>query len=98
MNLDDIDNEVFSPHSKYYTAREFNSAFNTTKQNDKPNNFSLMHINIRSLQKNFDTFSEFLNILNKFPFSIIGMTETWLHSTTPPIFGIDNYTLNQYRS
>ena len=94
-HLDDIFNdEEFAPQSKYYTAKEFISAFNTVNQNDKPNLFSLMHINIRSLQKNFETFSEFLNILNKFPFSIIGMTETWLHSTTPPIFDIDNYTFN----
>ena len=69
MSLDDVlNNAVFTPQCKYYTANEFNSAFNTT-QIDKPIDFSFMHVNIRSLQKNFDTFSEFLSILKNFSFS-----------------------------
>ena len=90
--VDVLEDEVFTPNSKYYTAKEFNSAFDSNKLN-KYNYFSLMHLNIRSLQKNFDTLSEFLNQINSYPFSIIGLTETWLHSATPPIFEIDNYTL-----
>ena len=37
------------------------------------------------------TFDEFLSILNTFQFSVLAITETWLHSTSPPIFNIDKY-------
>ena len=94
MALNDILNDYdFIPQSKYYTTSEFNSTFNQTGPNNNLYRFSLLNINIRSLQKNFDNFEEFLFTLNTFPFSLIGITETWLHSTSPPIFNIDNYEL-----
>ena len=39
--------------------------------------FSILHLNIRSLKKNFDSFKLFLSGLN-FEFSIICFSETWL--------------------
>ena len=39
--------------------------------------FSILHLNIRSLKKNFDSFKLFLSSLN-FEFSIICFSETWL--------------------
>ena len=91
MDIDDIMNSsVFRPQNKYYTANEFNSFFHP-RSSTISHNFSLMHINIRSLQKNFDTLEEFLRVTNQFPFSVIAVTETWLHESSPPIFDIDNY-------
>ena len=85
-----LNDQVHTPQSKYYTTSEFNSNFNSTGPNNKLHCFSLLNINIRSLQKNFDNFEEFLSILNTFSF-LIGLTETWLHSTSPPIFNTENY-------
>ena len=67
--------------------------FNTTCKNLSHQEFSLLHLNIRSLHKHFDSFETFLNTLNNFQFSMIGLTETWLHSNSPPLFNIENYKL-----
>ena len=31
--------------------------------------------------------------LNNFPFSVIGVSETWLHNTSPNLYNLNNYTL-----
>ena len=53
----------------------------------------MLHINARSLNTSFDSIQLLLSSLNNYPFSAIGVTETWLHSKSPPIFNIDNYRL-----
>ena len=55
--------------------------------------FSLLHVNARSLNKNFESLESLLFTLNNFKFSIIGVTETWLHNTSPSIFNLHNYNL-----
>ena len=92
MNTDNLVYDLaFTPFNKYYTANEFNSAFATDPNNKVQ--FSILHINIRSLQKNFDTFEEFLSSIKEFPFSLIALTETWLHNNSPSLFTINNYKL-----
>ena len=59
--------------------------------NDLKDNFSLLHINSRSINKNFDSIDTLLNSLNNFSFSVIGISETWLHTKSPNIFNIPNY-------
>ena len=59
--------------------------------NSANNNFSLLHINSRSINKNFDSVDIFLSSLNRFSFSVIGISETWLKSNSPDIFNIPNY-------
>ena len=76
------------PDSKYYTPQEFISNFDLA-----PETFSLLHINSRSLNKNYDNFETFLYSLNNFPFSVIGITETWLHSVSPNLFNLQNYQM-----
>ena len=87
--------------SDYYTTNEFNDKIkqimgttnntNSDGTTDSTNNynnntFSLLHVNARSLNKNYDDLSTFLTTLKNFRFSVIGVTETWLHSNSPPIF------------
>ena len=86
---------------QYFTITEFNSKFcSASDNNNRPtgNNainkyFSLLHINARSLNKNFDSIEVLLNSLNQFPFSVIGITETWLHTSSPNMFDIQNYSM-----
>ena len=52
--------------------------------------FSLCHLNIRSMQQNFDNFSNYSKHLN-FTFPIIGLMETWLSESTSGLFGIAGY-------
>ena len=95
--------------STYFTIEEFNSKFNSDnscnkvlpsshsnhsyKQDFNEKNFSLLHINTRSLNKNFDSLELLLTNLTQFPFSIIGITETWLRTTSPPVFNLHNYNM-----
>ena len=55
-----------------------------------PNNcFSLFHLNIRSLQRNFDNLLNLLTTVEH-RFSVIGITETWLRQEEHNV-GIDGY-------
>ena len=47
-------------------------------------NFSLLHVNARSLNKNFESFELLLSSLNSFPFSVIGLTETCMATSKFP--------------
>ena len=63
--------------------------FNTI---NKPDMFSMIHTNIRSLHKNFDNLATFLKLLNR-NLSRIGMSETWLSDVSPiDTFNIPNYS------
>ena len=87
VNTSDVSNNINSTiHS--------NDDSNTYKHNinDK---FSLLHINSRSINKNFDSIETLLNSLNNFSFSVIGISETWLNSNSPDIFNIPNYDMIQ---
>ena len=53
--------------------------------------FSLLHLNIRSLRKNFDEFQTLLTTASV-KFTAIGITETWCNENTPTeLYNIDNY-------
>ena len=79
--MDDAGNDpslnFFNDHSKaaslpYYTIDEISCASNSLLKNS----FSILQINIRSMNKNFEKLQEYLNVV-KGKFSIIGLTDTW---------------------
>jgi hypothetical protein len=51
-----------------------------------------MHINIRSVNKNFMPFTTYLQTLDH-TFDIIGVSETWLNETS-----VDNFKTNCYNT
>jgi hypothetical protein len=63
-----------------------------SEHSNKFDQFSLNHFNACSLPHNFDKFTNYLNLL-QFPFSIIGVSETWLTSTNIAQCELDNYKL-----
>ena len=68
----DIDEDLIQTiNSKYYKVQDL-ANLNVNKQS---NNFSLFHVNIRSLCKHFDQLHSLL-CSKKAPFDIIGITET----------------------
>ena len=70
--------------SKYYSTEQFTAKFKHTSKI-----FSLLHVNSRSLKKNFESLETMLYTLDNFPFSIIlGITETWLHSISPDVYNL----------
>ena len=84
-----LDQNLVDNQCNYYELDDFTSK---VKNIDSLNSFSIIHLNARSLSKNFDNLETLLCTLN-FPFSIIGISETWLHNNSPPVFNIPNYNM-----
>ena len=94
MNFDlEINQDVTENESTYFTTDDFNAAFNLNNDGHNQQSLSLLHINARSMNKNFDSMDLFFSSIQHFPFSIIGITETWLNNKSPPLFNIENYKL-----
>ena len=58
--------------SSYFSIDEFSS---TSKKLLK-NYFSILHINIRSLNKNFEKLREYLSLVKR-DFNVVALTKTW---------------------
>ena len=98
-NTNDPDENMFNNLSQidsvFYAAEE--AATNFKKLNDKT--FSVLHLNVRSLNKNFESFKELLTTI-KFEFKVICLTETWCKNDprNETLFNSENYTsINQVR-
>ena len=75
--------------SKYFNDETLNSVLadsNLTSTNP----MSLLSLNIRSIPKNIDKLSSYLNMLN-ISFSFIGITETWFNDDNISLFGLPDY-------
>ena len=86
-------NEMYSSsggHCNYYSEDTFRNAI-ATRVSDTMN-FSLIHLNIRSMKKNLGKFDAYLDLF-QFPFSIIALSETWLHDHNAGLYRIDGYRL-----
>ena len=71
-------------------AISLNSSLNNI---NSVNDFGLIHINAMSINNNFGKIDLLVNSLSTYKFPIIGITETWLHSRSPPLFNINGYSL-----
>ena len=75
-------------HIEYWLPDEFNENPDFMKNK---HNFSLLHFNSRSLNKNYDEIKQFIDQLT-LKFSIYGFSETWICDKTPLLFNLDGYT------
>jgi hypothetical protein len=86
----DTDSNYFSRkmlESQYYSVSESSQYLRKTE-----NNFSILNINIRSLNKNFENLKILLDEI-KYDFKIICLTETWCKcGETNYEFELNNYT------
>ena len=82
--LSPLESENFNLQSQSnVTPEEFNEFIESKySNNDLCNNLSCIHVNSRSLSRNFDAFSLFLSSLS-IQSSVIGVTETWLSDDSP---------------
>lgn len=69
---------------QYYTEDYYNCKFKDV------NTFSVIHFNSRSLYANFDHIKSYLKQFTK-PFSVILITETWIHNDGEMDFSIEGY-------
>ena len=84
------DSNDFTPQviSEYYTKEQFTSAYSPSK-----NDFTMLHLNIRSANKNFDPLRLLLDSLS-FNCSVIGLSETWFSDhSDPSLFSLPSYNL-----
>ena len=92
---DDRDIKFFNDKSEtvdspYFSIDEFNSLSEKLLQNS----FSILHINIRSLHKNFEKLREYLSAVKR-DFSVVVLTETWCNddkAAQNSILQLPNYT------
>ena len=79
--LQQIDSPYFSVENFIAISEQLNK-----------DNFSILHLNIRSLNANIDNFREFLGSLNG-NFSVIVITESWYDETANEnsLLSLDNY-------
>ena len=76
-------------HNTYFDVPSFNLEFT---EDEHSNSFSLVHFNSRSLSHNFDNINMYLSSISH-TFKIIGLTETWLNSSSPT----NMYSMNGYK-
>ena len=88
--------EILSSLNKNSFATKYFQENNFAHQTNSVNDFSILNINIRSIQKNFETFKSFYRSLN-YLFDIICVTETWEDPSQPigtnSLFNLPCYTL-----
>ena len=81
----------------YFSADEFNSSSDKLLKNS----FSVLHINIRSLNKNFEKLREYLSLVKR-DFIVVALTETWCNdekATQNSLLQLPNYTpIHQIRN
>ena len=80
-----IQTKVISP---YITEKQLASTF----LNNGINTFSLLHVNIRSMNKNFESLNNLLDQSN-FNFSVLGLSETWFSDKPNSLFSIPGFDL-----
>ena len=60
--------------------------------------FSLLHLNARSLQRNFKNLQSYLMTL-EYEFTVIGVSETWLHDFICDLYNLPGYNfIENHRS
>ena len=80
--------ESYFADTNYFSAEEAKLNISCSKSNS----FSLLHLNIRSLQKNFDKLIDFLDT-SDFEFEVIFISETWCSENVScnSLYKIPNY-------
>ena len=87
-NTNDITMETINQLHGDTDLNAISSYYDITTYNDltfQKHNFNIMHMNSRSLPKNIDNISTFLNTLSNSP-DILAITETWLTNSNKDFF------------
>ena len=88
-NIDPDCNLFNFSNNKYYLEDDINEILK--RKNLSENAFSSMRLNIRSLPKNIGKLCDFLSLIDN-KFTIIGLSETWLHGDNVDLYEIPEYT------
>lgn len=72
--------------SKYVTENELNAFFKLSCNSS----INILHINCRSIKKNYNSITNLLNMLEA-PLSVIAVSETWLTESVHDVYSIPGY-------
>ena len=86
INKEEHSQDSFEIDCQYMFSEDFNEKYSKDHFD-----FSLFHVNARSLQKNYDNFRNLLDTLD-FNFSILAISETWFNGNT----NVNMYNVKDY--
>ena len=84
MNFDE-NNDMQYSSSEYFTVNQFKSLKRLNES------FSIMHLNIRSLNRNFEGLRLLMDNSLQSSFSVIGLTETWATQGSASLYSLPGY-------
>ena len=87
----ELDFNFDDPASYNFTKYITNHQFHDIVKDFENDTFSLLHVNIRSLNKHFDDLKLFLDNPTENPFSVIGLTETWVNQDLNQPYSLSDY-------
>jgi cytidylate kinase len=93
-NLSNVNLNIFHETQMNLINTPYFNPFNFKVTKDL-NSFSVLHVNIRSMQQNIEKLKEFLSILN-YAFDVIALTETWQESESSAELN-SNFSLPTYK-
>ena len=74
----------------------YEDTFNTlVKEINNEHDFSIIHLNIRSIVNKYDDFKAYITQSLKYKFSVIGITETWLHKDNEKNFPLPQFSFTR---
>ena len=95
INFYNKNTHTFMQGCKYFLEDDLNKVYGDNV--NLQTGLSILSHNIRSVPKNLDKLTTYLNNANV-PFSVIGLCETWHTQETVDLYGIPNYnTVHSYR-
>ena len=95
LNESDLDpninlcNNYALPDSLYVTSTDLNDFHSGIDHSDC---FSILHVNCRSIHKNYNNLLTTINIVSP-PIPIIAVSEIWTHEENEDLFGLPGYNL-----
>ena len=87
------DNLNINGRCQYYIEESFNKELSTSNIHAGIT-LSIIHANMRSVQKNLSDFENYFKLLHH-SFSVIAISETWLHDYNKELYCIDGYAMIQ---
>ena len=91
-----LDDDSGDPDSPYYSILNHSSPYiEESKTTDflnfgETNAVNILHINCRSIKKNFDAIKDFVNLISG-KLTALALTETWLSKYTEDVFTLPGY-------
>lgn len=79
--------QTYNISSQYFNENNLNKEIRVLNERQ---HFTLLHLNIRSVPRNFCKFTSYIQNLN-INFDVTGLTETWLNKANTNLYNMNGY-------